>query len=97
NFRIDEREKLIDDASTTNAICAEFDQSIRRCLGASRLDVNNDVIKIFEPPRMTVVYQQFDRVVDDFEASVFADEIGHEQTCKLVIDVRKFEDGVDNL
>ncbi len=47
---------------------------------------------------MTVILRQFDGVVlDDLEASIVSDEIGYELSSEFVIDVREFEDGVDDL
>ena len=46
---------------------------------------------------MPPVFLELDGIVlDKLEAPIVLDEIGHEQTRKIVVDVRKFEDSVDD-
>src|SRR5687768_14755701 len=98
DFGIDERQKLVNDASAANAISSEFDETIGRRFGASRFDVNYNEVQVFKQSCMTVVFEQFDRVVfDDFEAPIVSDEIGYEQSGEFVVNVRKLENGIDDL
>jgi hypothetical protein len=47
---------------------------------------------------MAIIRKQFDRVVfDEFEAPIVSNQIGNQQTGEFVVDMRQFEDGVDNL
>ena len=45
---------------------------------------------------MTIILEQFDGVVADLETAIVSDEIGYEQAREFVVDVGKFEDGVDD-
>lgn len=97
-FGIDERHKLIDDLPASNAIGAEFDNSVRRSLRARRLDINDNEVEFVQGARLGVVAEQLDGVaLEHFEPAIIAHEIGDQQAGQFGIDVRYLENAIDDL
>ena len=45
---------------------------------------------------MTIVREEFDGVVVDLEATIVSNEVRHEQSRELVVDVRELENRIDD-